>query len=90
MVSKKSIEIIGGMVRAFFITRGGLSHILLTDVTSSITTLIVEGISAHSMLLDSYVVLHAAFVSALHKLIGVEFGTLNRPDIRALSIHMSQ
>ncbi|OSX58848.1 hypothetical protein POSPLADRAFT_1173112 [Postia placenta MAD-698-R-SB12] len=43
------------------------------DVTSSITTLIVEGISAHSMLLDSYVVLHAAFVSALHKLIGVEF-----------------
>lgn len=42
-------------------------------MTSSITTLIVEGISAHSMLLDSYVVLHAAFVSALHKLIGVEF-----------------
>ena len=26
------------------------------------------------MLLDSYVVLHAAFVSALHKLVGIEFG----------------
>jgi hypothetical protein len=26
------------------------------------------------MLLDSYVVLHAAFIASLHKLIGVEFG----------------
>ncbi len=26
------------------------------------------------MLLDSYVVLHAAFVASLHKIIGVEFG----------------
>ncbi|TFY60458.1 hypothetical protein EVJ58_g5148 [Rhodofomes roseus] len=43
------------------------------DVTSTLTTLIVDGISSHSMLLDSYVVLHAAFVSALHKLIGIEF-----------------
>ncbi|TCD69365.1 suppressor of glycerol defect [Steccherinum ochraceum] len=43
------------------------------DVTSTITGLIVDGISAHSILLDSYVVLHAALVSALHKLIGVEF-----------------
>ncbi|KAI0926110.1 hypothetical protein AcV5_008659 [Taiwanofungus camphoratus] len=43
------------------------------DVTSTLTTLIIDGISAHSILLDSYVVLHAAFVSALHKLIGVEF-----------------
>ncbi|CAL1716321.1 unnamed protein product [Somion occarium] len=43
------------------------------DATSTITTLIIDGISAHSILLDSYVVLHAAFVSALHKLVGVEF-----------------
>ncbi|THH33208.1 hypothetical protein EUX98_g958 [Antrodiella citrinella] len=43
------------------------------DVTSTITTLLVEGISAHSILLDSYVVLHAALISSLHKLIGVEF-----------------
>lgn len=27
------------------------------------------------MLLDAYVVLHASLISALHKLIGVEFGT---------------
>lgn len=44
------------------------------DVTSCLTSLITEGIAAHSILLDSYVVLHAAFVSSLHKIVGVEFG----------------
>ncbi|KAH7930221.1 ARM repeat-containing protein [Leucogyrophana mollusca] len=43
------------------------------DVTSTLTNLIIDGISSHSVLLDSYVVLHAAFVSSLHKMIGVEF-----------------
>ncbi|RPD60072.1 MIF4G-domain-containing protein [Lentinus tigrinus ALCF2SS1-7] len=43
------------------------------DVTETLTKLIVDGISSHSMLLDQYVVLHAAFVSALHKLVGIEF-----------------
>lgn len=43
------------------------------DVTSTLTTLIIDGISSHSMLLDSYVVLHAALISALHKIIGIEF-----------------
>jgi hypothetical protein len=44
------------------------------DVTVSITTFVIESISAHSMLLDSYVVLHAALISCLHRIIGVEFG----------------
>ena len=44
------------------------------DVTSTLTTLIIDGISSHSILLDSYVVLYAAFVSSLHKIIGIEFG----------------
>ncbi|KAJ7104034.1 hypothetical protein B0H15DRAFT_808180 [Mycena belliarum] len=43
------------------------------DVTSTLTTLIADGISSHSSLLDSYVVLYAAFVSSLHKIIGIEF-----------------
>ncbi|SJL09699.1 uncharacterized protein ARMOST_13080 [Armillaria ostoyae] len=43
------------------------------DVTSIITALIIDGISSHSSLLDSYVVLHAAFVSSLHKIVGLEF-----------------
>ncbi|TBU48862.1 MIF4G-domain-containing protein [Dichomitus squalens] len=43
------------------------------DVTETLTKLITEGISSHSILLDQYVVLHAAFVTALHKLIGIEF-----------------
>ena len=46
------------------------------DVTATITNAVVDGISAHSILLDSYVVLHAALVSSLHKIIGVEFGML--------------
>ncbi|KAJ4477246.1 hypothetical protein J3R30DRAFT_3734177 [Lentinula aciculospora] len=45
------------------------------NVTSTITTLIIDSISSHSTLLDSYVVLYAAFVSSLHKLVGVEFAT---------------
>jgi nucleolar MIF4G domain-containing protein 1 len=45
------------------------------DVTATLTTLIIDGISSHSSLLDSYVVLYAAFVSSLHKVVGIEFGT---------------
>ena len=44
------------------------------DVTSTLTRLIINGITSHSILLDSFVALHAAFVSSLHRLIGVEFG----------------
>lgn len=47
---------------------------MLLDVTSTLSKLIVDGIASHSSLLDSYVVLHAAFVSSLHKIIGLEFG----------------
>ncbi|KAG2017925.1 MIF4G/MA4 domain-containing protein [Coprinopsis cinerea AmutBmut pab1-1] len=43
------------------------------DVTSTLTNLVIEGVASHSVLLDSYVVLHAAFVSSLHKLVGIEF-----------------
>ncbi|KAI0833472.1 ARM repeat-containing protein [Trametes gibbosa] len=43
------------------------------DVTETLSNLIVDGISLHSMHLDQYVVLHAALVSALHKLVGIEF-----------------
>jgi nucleolar MIF4G domain-containing protein 1 len=48
---------------------------LCVDVTLALTRLIINGITSHSSLLDSFVVLHAAFVSSLHRLIGVEFGT---------------
>jgi nucleolar MIF4G domain-containing protein 1 len=44
------------------------------DVTSAITSFVIESISAHSTLLDSYVILHAALVSSLHRIVGVEFG----------------
>ncbi|KAH9972824.1 armadillo-type protein [Lactifluus volemus] len=43
------------------------------DVTSAITSFVIESISAHSTLLDSYVILHATLVSSLYRIIGVEF-----------------
>ncbi|OJA13626.1 hypothetical protein AZE42_03974, partial [Rhizopogon vesiculosus] len=45
----------------------------MVHVTSTLTNLIIDGISSHSTLLDSYVVLHAAFISSLYKLIGTAF-----------------
>ncbi|TFK50018.1 ARM repeat-containing protein [Heliocybe sulcata] len=43
------------------------------DITAALTKLIIDGIASHSILLDSYVVLHASFVSAMHKIVGIEF-----------------
>ncbi|KAF8501675.1 hypothetical protein F5888DRAFT_1259735 [Russula emetica] len=43
------------------------------DVTASITSFVIESISAHSALLDSYVILLAALISSLYRLVGVEF-----------------
>lgn len=44
------------------------------DVTASFTSFVIGSISAHSTLLDSYVILHAALISSLYRLVGVEFG----------------
>ncbi|KAG9021794.1 suppressor of glycerol defect, partial [Tulasnella sp. UAMH 9824] len=44
-----------------------------TDVTSTLTELIIASISSHSSLLDTFVVLHAALVASLHKVLGVDF-----------------
>jgi nucleolar MIF4G domain-containing protein 1 len=63
--------------------------IVLLDVTSTIPTLIIDGISSHSSLLDSYVVLHAGFVSSLHKILGIEFGSVLFSFLRHLLIHDS-
>lgn len=43
------------------------------DVTTSITSFVIEVVSAHSALLDSHVILHAALISSLHRIIGAEF-----------------
>lgn len=40
------------------------------------------------MHLDQYVVLHAAFVSALHKLVGIEFGERSRKTIYCMGADM--
>jgi nucleolar MIF4G domain-containing protein 1 len=46
-----------------------------TDVTSTLTKLILETISSHSNLLDSFVVLYATLVAGLYKIVGIEFGS---------------
>ncbi|KAL5485817.1 SGD1 [Sanghuangporus weigelae] len=42
------------------------------DITSTLSNLIIEGTCSHSILLDTYVALHAGLVACLHKIIGVE------------------
>ncbi|CDW97793.1 hypothetical protein, partial [Sporisorium scitamineum] len=42
-------------------------------VTSILTQLILDTITSRSNLVDTFVILHAALVAALHKVIGVEF-----------------
>ena len=44
------------------------------DMTTAITRLIIDGVSPSSALLDSFLILHAGLVAALHKVIGMEFG----------------
>ena len=42
-------------------------------VTSIVTQLILDTITSRSNLIDTFVILHAALVAALHKVVGVEF-----------------
>lgn len=44
------------------------------DVTTALTDLIIQMISNKANLLDSFVVLYATLVGALHRVIGMEFG----------------
>ena len=73
MESKRCTENTAGTVRLTFPASRTPSDDP-ADVTSTLTKLIIDGISSHSTLLDSYVVLHGTFVSALHKLVGIDFG----------------
>ncbi|TIB41977.1 hypothetical protein E3P86_00595 [Wallemia ichthyophaga] len=43
------------------------------DVTSSIVDLVLSTIGSRDNMLDSFVILYAGFISALHRLVGVEF-----------------
>lgn len=47
---------------------------MIADVTTALTDLIIQMISNKSNLLDSFVVLYATLVGALHRVIGMEFG----------------
>lgn len=44
------------------------------NVTDVLTTLIIQTVSSSSNLVDTFVILHAALVASLHRLVGLEFG----------------
>ncbi|KZT53500.1 ARM repeat-containing protein [Calocera cornea HHB12733] len=44
------------------------------DVTTILTSLVLETISSRSNLLDSFVILYSALIASLTKIIGIEFG----------------
>jgi len=44
------------------------------NVTSTLTTLLLTILTAPQSLLDTFVILHAGFVAALYRLIGLDFG----------------
>ena len=48
---------------------------MATEVTTTITSQVIDGITSHSSLLDAYVILHGTLVASLHKLVGIDFGT---------------
>src|SRR5271169_5881380 len=43
-------------------------------VTSALTNLLLTILTAQQSLLDTFVILHAGFVAALYRLIGIDFG----------------
>ncbi|KAG8729656.1 suppressor of glycerol defect, partial [Ceratobasidium sp. 423] len=43
------------------------------DVTQALTNIVLDSVSSSANLLDTFVILHAAFVAAIHKIIGIEF-----------------
>lgn len=74
MGSKTSIGTIDETVISLTVLDHQTLIFVLPDVTYLLTMLVTDTIASHSSLLDSYVVLHAAFVSSLHKILGLEFG----------------
>ena len=40
-----------------------------------LTSILLNSVSSSANLLDTFVILHAAFIAAIHKIIGIEFGT---------------
>lgn len=69
-----SIEEILAMVSELEIINGILLPTTPTEVTTNITSQVLDGISSHSSLLDAYVILHGTLIASLHKLIGIDFG----------------
>lgn len=53
---------------------GSANNPLTPDVTTTLTTLVIQMIASKANLLDSFVVLYASLVGAVHRVVGLEFG----------------
>ncbi|WVQ97462.1 hypothetical protein IAU59_004575 [Kwoniella sp. CBS 9459] len=67
-LSEANLESILGEVEGLY--RGHSRN----DVSTTLTNLVIQMISSKTNLLDSFVVLYATMVGALHRVIGMEFG----------------
>lgn len=52
----------------------GIPLMCFVDVTTTLIATIISSIADHSSLLDHHVVLHAALVAALYRIVGAELG----------------
>ena len=54
--------------------QSGIPLRCIVDVTTTLIATIISSIADHSSLLDHHVVLHAALVAALYRIVGAELG----------------
>ncbi|KAL5633484.1 hypothetical protein ACGC1H_003846 [Rhizoctonia solani] len=66
-LTEQNIEGIVGEVEALYRSNPR------NDVTRVLTNIILDSVSSSANLLDTFVILHAAFIAAIHKIIGIEF-----------------
>ncbi|CAE6450582.1 unnamed protein product [Rhizoctonia solani] len=66
-LTEQNIEGIVGEVEALYRSNPR------NDVTQALTNVILDSVSSSANLLDTFVILHAAFVAAIHKIVGIEF-----------------
>ncbi|CAE6518664.1 unnamed protein product [Rhizoctonia solani] len=66
-LTEQNIEGIVGEVEALYRSNPR------NDITQALTNVILDSVSSSANLLDTFVILHAAFVAAIHKIVGIEF-----------------
>ena len=48
----------------------------VADVTTGLTSVMLDGITSNASLLDNHIALNATLVASLYRIVGIEFGAL--------------